>query len=839
MISITTQKLKPSYLDLNSKPDEVSPDLRIDSPNQSSPSQNRATLYSRHAPSETVNIFSDIVRIYADLDGTCLPMGETKFPQSFLDKLRLLRRNGCHATFITGKPLSEVATLISNVPLDIPLEIIIEKGAYTVRRDEMGQLYRDDLLINDTVKSEITTLRTAFQACRAKVESKFGVCVRPAGDGGHQTALSIDILDPSLIGAQNKTREEMKVKDGILLQKIKNCFEEWLLEQHLQGWEVVDIGNANFEISYQGINKGLALQTLEQAREANGSILIVGDSGNDMPMLKLRDEASYTSGIFNKQSLEPVCLQKPLYNGVIQHTATPHTVTDIADFIVHGEARADVLLQKIIEAKGIVQHLLIASNTSPLSRVGDTIEIRVGMPVALADLMKNLDSCKWIYVGDETYPGHTLSGKLIATPISEEERQAHYLDISNGLFWPVAHLPQSKAPIMKYNERAWNLYAEVCAKVARQVNLQIESHYLANPDSIERPTVWVQDYQMLAVAEALQSLRPAQDYKLGLYWHIPFPEPEIFLQELGREKALQVIKWLSAYNVLGFHTTEYAQNYQDICKALKIIPAKIVVQPISVNVQDIEQATRDILQHGHDFKEPGLNEFFKVANLQSETRRQTEFVLCGMERSDDTKACVERLEAWKILALQSPELFTDKSILEVVVPSRQDIPHYRELYTRVVNLIKEINDILGREVIVHKAKLGREDAIAAMVLSDTVVITARRDGFNMSAAEAAVVQKTKATGRLLVSDQIGFYTSLKDQGLAQAVNVIQTGREGITVKEIAQALKAMLTGKAELPHERFEMLQKYFQVYTLQTWAQANINAIIQCGAENEIVQIG
>src|SRR5207248_3174072 len=69
-----------------------------------------------------------------------------------------------------------------------------------------------------------------------------------------------------------------------------------------------------------------------------------------------------------------------------------------------------------------------------------------------------------------------------------------------------------------------------------------------------------------------------------------------------------------------------------------------------------------------------------VEALSTQLRREltNNFIVLGVDRMDYTKGIPERLKAFRILLRRFPELRHKVTLLQVVVPSREEIPNYKE-----------------------------------------------------------------------------------------------------------------------------------------------------------------
>ena len=66
-------------------------------------------------------------------------------------------------------------------------------------------------------------------------------------------------------------------------------------------------------------------------------------------------------------------------------------------------------------------------------------------------------------------------------------------------------------------------------------------------------------------------------------------------------------------------------------------------------------------------------------------------LVLGVDRMDYTKGIPERLQSFRMLLEKYPELRRQVTLVQIVVPSRSDIPKYQDLRQQVELLVSEIN----------------------------------------------------------------------------------------------------------------------------------------------------
>jgi trehalose 6-phosphate synthase len=335
--------------------------------------------------------------------------------------------------------------------------------------------------------------------------------------------------------------------------------------------------------------------------------------------------------------------------------------------------------------------------------------------------------------------------RLEAVPLSESEVVNFYLGFSNEVIWPLFHDLQSKC---NFDPAYWHCYCAVNQRFAAA------TAQLAKPDDF----VWIHDYHLTLVARYLR----ARQFNggIGFFQHIPFPPPDVFEQLPWRSL---ILEGMLSHNIVGFQTERDRRNFLACVYAL--LPAarvmedrishaghtsRIAVCPISIDLQEFaEISTRPhVAAHATRIKD-------------EQSGRQ---LILGVDRLDYTKGIVERLLAFRHLLARSPELHRAITLIQVVVPSRSDIPGYREMKQEVERLVSEINGQFsdwGWVPIVYLYRhLSREELVAYYRAADVALVTPLKGGMNLVAKEYCASQ-VEHGGVLVLSEFAGAASELK------------------------------------------------------------------------------
>jgi trehalose 6-phosphate synthase len=174
--------------------------------------------------------------------------------------------------------------------------------------------------------------------------------------------------------------------------------------------------------------------------------------------------------------------------------------------------------------------------------------------------------------------------------------------------------------------------------------------------------------------------------------------------------------------------------------------------PISIDTESFEELTK---------KE-------SVQNLAQDLREDlgdNRKILLGIDRLDYTKGIDMRLRAIETLLIANPQLAKKFVFVQVGVPSRENVPDYESLRTRIESIVGRINGRFGEPGRVPVQYLYRnlslETLVSYYLAADIMVITPLRDGMNLVAKEY-VATKTQNQGCLILSEFTGAANEFKD-----------------------------------------------------------------------------
>ena len=358
-----------------------------------------------------------------------------------------------------------------------------------------------------------------------------------------------------------------------------------------------------------------------------------------------------------------------------------------------------------------------------------------------------------------------------------------YEGYSNGTLWPLFHQFPSR---LQFEPQHWADYREANRIFCKAVVERLE------PDDL----VWVHDYQLMLLPQLLRETRP--DVRVGFFLHIPFPSSSVF-RVLPRGEEL--LHGLLGADYLAFHTHNDVQHFRDsVLRRLGVgsqmdhvelggRSVRLEAVPISID----PGAFRKLLHE--DPQTPA-----RIQELRS--RYAGRRLLVAVDRLDYTKGIPNRFRAFDRLLRDNPGLRGRVVLIQVAVPSRENVESYRELGQETDELVGQINGRWGTPdwtpLVYIRRGLPTAELAALYAAADVGWVAPLRDGMNLVAKEF-VACKEGGDGVLVLSEFAGAAAEL---GEALHVNPYDEER---TAEAVARALAMDADerrGRMEAMHRR-------------------------------------
>jgi trehalose 6-phosphate synthase/phosphatase len=402
--------------------------------------------------------------------------------------------------------------------------------------------------------------------------------------------------------------------------------------------------------------------------------------------------------------------------------------------------------------------------------------------------------------------GRRAGYRLLPVFLDEAERRGFYDGFSNEVIWPLFHdLPS----LCRFDPDYWRCYARV------------NSHFAAVAARAATPgdLVWVHDYQLMQVGAGLRDAGMAGP--LAFFLHIPFPPPDIFMKLPWRQ---EILRSLLAYDLLGFQAPRDRRNFADCVRDL--LP-EVRISGRGEAFVRLRTGGR-VVRAGRFPIGIDYNDFYRRAAAPAVVRQASVLrrmlpdrqLLLGIDRLDYTKGIPERLNAFAVALERYPALHEKVTLVQVVVPSREDIPRYRELKARIENLVGEINGRFTRPggwVPIHYVfrSLAPADLLAYYRAAQIALITPLKDGMNLVAKEYCACSPDEDCV-LVLSEFAGAAAEMADAALL--VNPYD-------VEGVADAIAAAVAMPAADRQARMRRLRRAVRRHDVFWWVEAFLAA--------------
>jgi trehalose 6-phosphate synthase len=389
---------------------------------------------------------------------------------------------------------------------------------------------------------------------------------------------------------------------------------------------------------------------------------------------------------------------------------------------------------------------------------------------------------------------------LRAVSLSDDEFENYYEGFANSTLWPLYH-DAVEQPV--YHRRWWEAYLRVNRRFATTTAE-------AAP---EGAAVWIQDYHLQLVPQLLRELRP--DLRIGFFMHIPFPPPELFKQLPRRT---ELLRGLLGADLVGFQNPGGAHNF--IRLADRLLGTRTRQQTIGVDGRSVRVAAFPISIDVGEMEELGGSPEIraKAAQIRKDLGNPDRIML-GVDRLDYTKGIEHRFKAYRELLADGRVKVPDTVLVQVAVPSRERVEHYKLLRDKVEREVGGMNGEYGRLGVpaVHylNSSFNRLDLAALYLAADVMVVTPLRDGMNLVAKEY-VAARVDNGGALVLSEFAGAAAQLKQSYLVNPHDL-----DGLK-DTLVRALEAdpSDTGK------RMRAMRRYLSTHDVSAWARSYLTAL-------------
>ena len=398
---------------------------------------------------------------------------------------------------------------------------------------------------------------------------------------------------------------------------------------------------------------------------------------------------------------------------------------------------------------------------------------------------------------------------LLPVLLNEEEVRQFYEGFANAILWPLFHDLTGRCD---FQPEYWYAYLAVNRKFAATV---VEH---SGADDF----IWVQDYQLIHVAEYVRETAAA-DRRIGFFLHIPFPPLDIFMKLPWRG---QLLNALLAYDLLGFQTQRDRRNFlscvEHLLEGVEIRKPKAAgLVEVRAHGRSVRVGTFPIGIDYAGFSEDARSEEVELRVGDLRRRIGPYELVVGIDRLDYTKGLPERLQAFRNALQRFPELRERALLMQIVVPSREAVAEYKALKGEIEQLVGEINGEFSSPgwvpVHYHYRSLQRRDLVALYRMARAGFVTSLKDGMNLVAKEFVACQ-VDGLGALVLSEFAGAAAQLK--GGALLVNPHD-------IEGMADALKTAFEMAPAERLRRMHVMQEVVRKQDIFWWVDCYLKAAL------------
>ncbi|CAA7410223.1 unnamed protein product [Spirodela intermedia] len=376
--------------------------------------------------------------------------------------------------------------------------------------------------------------------------------------------------------------------------------------------------------------------------------------------------------------------------------------------------------------------------------------------------------------------------------------------------WSLFHymLPFSGHHTGRFDRSLWEAYV-AANKIFSQKVIEV-----INP---EDDYVWVHDYHLMVVPSFLR--RRFNRLRMGFFLHSPFPSSEIYRTLPVRE---EILKALLNADLIGFHTFDYARHFLSCCSRMLGLEYEskrgyigleyfgrtvgIKIMPVGIHMGLLESALRLAEKET------------RVGALRRTFEGKT--VILGVDDLDIFKGINLKLLAFELMLKLHPSWQGNAVLIQIANPGRGRGRDLDEIQGEIQESCKRINDAFSSEnyqpVVYIDCPLSYSERIAYYTIAECVIVTAVRDGMNLTPYEYIVCRQgvdgseTKKS-MLAVSEFIGCSPSLSGAIRINPWNIESTA-------EAMNEAISMDESEKQLRHEKH---YRYVSTHDVAYWSRS------------------
>jgi trehalose-6-phosphate synthase len=490
------------------------------------------------------------------------------------------------------------------------------------------------------------------------------------------------------------------------------------------------------------------------------------------------------------------------------------------------------MLRQILQTELPDAELIVVSNREPY--IHELVDGRIELKVPASGLVSALEPVTRTCAGTWIAHGGGSADRLTVDPadhlavppdnpaytlrrvwLTDEEYKGYYSGFANEGLWPLCHIAFTR-PIFRAAD--WECYQAVNRKFADVVIAEAKS---------ERPVVLIQDYHFALLPRLIREKLP--NAIIITFWHIPWPNAEVFSVCPWRE---QILEGLLGSSILGFHIQLHCNNF--IESVDRFLESRIDREGAAIS-----HGGETTLVHSYpisiewpEHAPPDSVEEVRARLVERHGLPANAKIAVGVERLDYTKGILDRFHALDEFFHQHSDWIGRLVFLQVAAPSRTSLPAYQRLHEECLALAAEINERYGRDgyqpIVLIDEHQNHAQLSELFRAADVCVVSSLHDGMNLVAKEFVAARDDEA-GVLVLSAFAGASRELLE---AVIVNPFDPSALG-------ESFFQALTMSPEEQRERMTRMRDVVRNNNVFRWAGSMLldaARLIKRGALREVV---
>lgn len=398
-----------------------------------------------------------------------------------------------------------------------------------------------------------------------------------------------------------------------------------------------------------------------------------------------------------------------------------------------------------------------------------------------------------------------LNYRYRSVDINLNDYELYYKGFSNEILWPLFH---NMSLHCRFLANYYDAYIKVNKKFVKTIMDELT----------QNDFIWIHDYHLINTGKELRE--NGVKNTIAFFLHIPFPHFETFNRLPCR---LDIVSAILSYDLVGFQTEIDMKNFLEVVTSLtddavidqqeeglvKVVThngeCKIGVFPISIDFDEFHNQAKSE----------------EVSTMSKEIKKSylDQKIMLGIDRLDYSKGIPHRFRAYRRLLEMNPSLHRKVKLIQVMVPSREDIAKYSDLKSEIEELVGEINGKYSQpgwipiQYFYHS--LNRSELLSYYRMADIALVTPLKDGMNLVAKEYCASNVDK-DGVLILSEFAGAKYQLKDGAIL--VNPFDKN-------SVVDNIKKALSMDSQEKERRMENMQNNVREFDIYWWVDTFLKA--------------